>query len=280
MAVEETTIKYGEESARQIIRRWKLGVGARAGANPSMGHVDHKPRRAIILIHGGAWRDPNNTCNDFQGFVNTWAGITDYDGLVAYSIDYKLSSEVGGTYPSVVLDVFKALEIIHKDFRAINGTDDVEYTLCGHSVGCTFITQIMEYEKYVGANQRPAIMDHIRKCVFLDGIYCIRELNDEYPEYAFFIEEQFGNMQVALAECNSVGNSVQAISVRELYRKLNEIVIVHSTEDELLSLRQPQMFHTWLVDVCAVDQSTLRTHYAAYGRHNDVYENAAVAVLI
>lgn len=258
MVVEVSYIKYGNESVRQVIKRSNIDNVNSSGNVP----------KVIILIHGGAWRDVNNTCNDFDKFVEKW----DNDGqnLLVYSIDYKVSSEQGGKFPQVVIEVLKALEIINNDIiNNLNiGKNNYNVTLVGHSVGCTFITQIMEYENFYSLNKL-SIIEHINSLVFLEGIYDMKLLHEEYPDYDFFVIEEFENVESAIKECNNIGIDEKVIR----YTTMDSIIIVHSHNDELLSLKQPQRMVEWLKNKCNVTNDKLNVHYGDFGLHNEVYEN-------
>lgn len=260
MTLTTALLAYGAASERQIIKKYSRG-------NENQGHdkptLVHTPRKVgIIAIHGGAWRDPNNTCNDFDKFAEIWLGKNNGDVVCVYSLDYKLSSEEGGMFPYIMDDIFKSMKIIKDD----SAGDVDEFIICGHSVGCTFITQLLE------SNGGDDSKLNITKAVFLDGIYDIKNMLEEYPSYEFFVVEEFGDVSKAVKECNAI---TRGDGVPDVYKELREITVVHSLEDELLSVQQPTAFVEWLrhSGVC------VETQYGHYGLHNDVYVNPAVAKL-
>lgn len=282
MKVSTSTLKYGYESSRQVIKKYQI-PGSRAVSTTFC-----RPRR-LILIHGGAWRDPNNTCADFDDFVEFFSELNregDESGeITVYSIDYDLSSEQRGRFPDVLIEVLKALDAICKDS---GGGNSEEFCICGHSVGCTFITQILEYVHVLESAGVPASnfadlkLPKISKAVLLDGIFDIRAMLEEYPSYGFFVAEEFGDEQTAIELCNSVGKvgsgGGPSPGFPAAYKTLKKIVVVHSYEDELLSVRQPDGFLRWLESNGVVN--TIEKVYADFGKHNDVYVNERVAELI
>lgn len=238
-----------------------------------------KTNKCLILIHGGAWRDPNNTCDDFDDFVSEWRKYSAISNFRVYSIDYKLSSEKNAQFPDLVLDILKAVNTIKVDFEEDSDEDSFEYILCGHSVGSTIITQILEFKdilKNDGLNFEIEI-PFFSKVILLDGIYNITLLLEEYPDYEFFITEHFGNSEKGKQSCNSI-SSGKKLSEESLggWYFLQKIIIVQSTKDELLSTKQSKNMEQWLRNYeCNVDSI-----YEDFGAHNNVYRNPKVAKLI
>lgn len=235
--------------------------------------------KCLILIHGGAWRDPNNTCDDFDDFVSEWRGYSVINHWKVYSIDYKLYHEKNALFPNLLLDILRAVSLIKADCEKNNDDDTYEYILCGHSVGSTIITQIIEYKDILGNEGLDFEIDlpSFSKAILLDGIYDITLLLEEYPDYEFFIMEHFGSSEKGKNSCNSI-TSDKDLSEESYYGwyALQNIVIVHSTKDELLSLKQPRRMEQWLRNLdCTVDSI-----YEDFGAHNDVYRSPKVAKLI
>ena len=273
MAIDARILKYGEESPRQVVKKYHIS-GSRVA---SCGQ-----RASLIMIHGGAWRDPNNTCADFDRFAEYFDGFNNNAGgeVVMYSIDYDLSSEQRGRFPDVIVEVLKALDTIRRDAGAAD-----KFCVCGHSVGCTFITQIFEYATILEAAGAPPALQaavaglklpNITRAVFLDGIYDVGALLEEYPSYAFFVRDEFGDEKRAALLCNSVGK----YGCPSVYGALKRVLVVHSYRDELLSIRQPDTFVRWLQAGDGVCSGRLEKVYADFGQHNDVYVNKTVAELI
>lgn len=272
MAIDAKILKYGDESARQVVKKYHI-TSSRA---PSCGR-----RANLVMIHGGAWRDPNNTCADFDQFAEYFDEFCNNAGgeVVVYSVDYELSSEQRGRFPDVIVEVLRALDTVRRD-----AGDAADFCVCGHSVGCTFITQLFEHARILEAADAPPALraaaaelqlPRITRAVFLDGIYDIAALLQEYPSYAFFVRDEFGTEQRAVELCNSVGRP----GCPPVYATLERVLVVHSRGDELLSLRQPDTFVRWL-DAAGVASGRVEKVYADFGLHNHVYVNKTVAELV
>lgn len=301
LAVETEILSYGEHTQRERIKRYLI-----PGERPIY--------RGVIAIHGGAWRDPNNTCSDFDEYVQKWAEMNDIEegrkrglGMVVYSVDYKLSSE-RGVFPQIVFDIMGALEVIKGDSRQFwaeeedggnvssyndnnnnndNNNDnechgdpqskELDFTIVGHSVGCTIITQILEIDS-VRCGNDIGLLPLISRAVFLDGIYNVASMLSEYPEYEFFILEEFGSIENS-KRCNSITQGCVCISplVLQKWQQLQDILIIHSSRDELLSFKQADEFRDWLK---ANGLYQFQCIYKDFGMHNNVYVNPEVAAVV
>lgn len=133
-----------------------------------------KQKNVIVFIHGGAWRDPMNTCNDTDTIVEHLNTITSsattttsspkdskspgqghrqgnndnaamtqnrFDNF--YSIDYRLAPQ--HRFPEHLLDVVSGLLKISQLVELQLQTDlEVKYSIVGHSVGATLILQLLD----------------------------------------------------------------------------------------------------------------------------------------
>lgn len=268
MTVETKLVRYADDSRLQIYKYYEI--------KNNTGSESQGPKVInVVFIHGGAWRDPNNTCEDFDKIVEYWDGFNETQkSIKVYSIDYRLSQENGGPFPGSLHDVLKALNEIKKTF----GTNNDDIIMIGHSVGCTFMTQILEYKdilKKLGQEKEASSYDipTIRKVVFMDGIYNIKEMLNEYPAYDFFVKEEFETVENGIKFCNSVGTS----SFPERYNDIEQIIILHSNQDELLSLKQPKKFIEWLENN---NINVDKVIYGDFGEHNNVYQCEKVASLV
>ncbi|QPG76025.1 hypothetical protein FOA43_003411 [Brettanomyces nanus] len=157
----------------------------------------------------------------------------------------------------------------------------MQITLCGHSAGCTLITQILEREHTLsqfGVREIGPIPS-IQRAIFLDGIYNVTSLVEQYPDYCGFIHEAFGdNME----RCNIISSGKQDKDlVKHIYGQLDKITVIHSIWDELISLKQPEEFINWLLE-CGVDERlvTEGCYFDSFGKHNDVYQSKKVAHIL
>lgn len=284
MVIQTEFLKYGNGLSRQIIKKYSISP------TDNIGH-SYLEKKRFILIHGGAWRDPNNTCADFDKFVEYWNQLVDDDAdrgnkhdIIIYSIDYQLSSDI--QFPVILIEVLKALEVINLDsFDNEDDCENIQFCIVGHSVGSTFITQIFEYEKIL--NKSTGTMGSykyklpiINKAIFMDGIYNIQLMLEEYPQYDFFVNEEFGSVDNGIQLCNSVGKNDNMFP--KAYKELKNIIILHSLNDELLSLKQPDNFKNWLEfnGVKKNGKEIIDVIYDDFGEHNEVYQNENVAKIL
>ena len=85
-------------------------------------------RPAILAIHGGAWKEGT------KDWGNQIAKELCPFGYVVFSIDYRLSSEPGGTWPAQIEDVQKALRHIRSN-AALFRIDPARIASLGVSAG-------------------------------------------------------------------------------------------------------------------------------------------------
>lgn len=209
-------------------------------------HFDRSGKSVLVLIHGGAWRDVNNTMDDFDKWGEY---LKEYD---IFSLDYRLAPEF--QHPCQLEDVISALNLITK-------TTEAPITLCGHSVGATLICQLIELGKFYNS---------IKSVILMDGIYSMKDLLNRYPSYEGFVVEEFGNLENTYLSM-AIDKNISA----EMYKGL-QIKIVYSNQDELLSWETSEYFINWLKESC-IEVETLK---GDFGVHNDVYESLHVADLI
>lgn len=203
-------------------------------------HAPNSEKIPLIFIHGGAWKDPRNTDNDsgeLFGFLP--------DDIPLFSIDYRLTPEV--KYPKHNNDVLSAI-------RFILGAHPYEkIKLAGHSAGATIILSILG-----------ELGDVVDEVFLLDGIFDLSELVDEYPSYREFVSEAHDNYQ-----------SINALNL-QIYKSDIKFSIIHSYQDELLSLRQTK----WLIKQLEESQRAYTLTVGNFGEHEEVYRNKKVADII
>lgn len=284
MTISTSILRYGNKDlSRQIIKKHVI-----TSSGQLTSHINKE--RYYILIHGGAWRDPNNTCSDFDQFATLFnnAFIKENERIIFYSIDYELSNNKYGKFPEVLEECLKCLNVIHEDSKMNNQveTKDIEFCIVGHSVGSTLITQIIEYENIfnlMNIEIDNIILPKINKAIFLDGIYNIGLLLNEYPDYEFFVVDEFGSRDNAIKYCNCISNgnnhNIRYDDIIQQYNKLDKILVVHSLTDELLSLKQPENFLNWLVKN-GINRNKVENIYKNFGKHNNVYISEEVAKII
>lgn len=212
---------------------------------------------ALVFIHGGAWIDPNNTPNDFESLCKKMLAMDGGEHLGMYGIEYRLSP--GVKHPTHLYDVVENLYRLVEE----KGIDSIQ--LVGHSVGATLAWQVATCsgDQHLGnENRLRAVQSKLRAVWLLDGIYSVDQLLQEYPTYNYFVSQAF-----------EPSNQFEEPS--ESIKKMGDIEVhlVHSYQDELLSLRQTQY-------MCGLLQRH-RLPFTLYlddlGMHNQVYSNAKLA---
>jgi acetyl esterase/lipase len=92
-------------------------------------------RPAILAIHGGAWRGGD------KGWGETIAAELCPFGYVVFSVNYRLSSDAGGTWPVQINDVQKALRFVRAN-AARFGIDPDRIASLGMSAGGHLATMV------------------------------------------------------------------------------------------------------------------------------------------
>ncbi|KAI5954387.1 BNA7 [Candida jiufengensis] len=192
-----------------------------------------------IYIHGGAWRDPSNTYDELESVAKKNQNST------FIGINYRLSPEI--KHPQHYNDVYDSLVYIKKHFKLGN------INLLGYSVGATLILQIIQNLNNLSS---PILFKSIK---FLDGIYDIKQLIEEYPHYGFFIDEAFQNLEIAI-------DSVSLIRP-PIISKNTSIIICQSLQDDLLSINQTNL----LVSYFARYKIPFTLLTGNWGIHDDIY---------
>ncbi|AGO12665.1 AaceriADR190Wp [[Ashbya] aceris (nom. inval.)] len=221
-------------------------------------------QEAIIYLHGGAWIDVRNSPRDFTELA---AMVGEGAPVVSqYAVTYRLSPAV--KHP---LHLSDCIEHIH---RLILEKGIKKLHLVGHSVGATLCWQILTAlpgdKRYPGGDELTAKLGMIRSVlnhVFLaDGIYSIRALLAEYPDYDYFVSKAF----------NSVDDFEDASGSAERIYTGATLHILHSYKDELLTLKQTGH----LITALATHQIPYKLYVDALGLHEEVYKNKKVAAYI
>lgn len=212
-------------------------------------------KKSIVFIHGGAWRDPRNTYDDFAELVENLPSNVNY-----ISLNYRLSPSV--KHPTHLLDVVYALSYLQKEL-GIKRT-----LLVGHSVGATLILQLLTYKALLGEKAIPLTVE-LENLYFIDGIYNIPDLLEEYPSYLLFVNEAFASEKDYEGATSITGPSQFDLN----YVSVN---IVQSLEDELLSERQLTVFALFL-KAKGIQYTDRRGHW---GKHEEVYRRREIAEFV
>lgn len=223
-------------------------------------HNGEDDKNVLIAIHGGAWRDPNNTSKDFDIFASEF-------NCHFYSIDYRLSPE--NIHPTQLNDVTLAINQIINSLNLNSNNSDVKITLIGHSVGSTLICQYLE----------AGTANNIDRVILLDGIYSIKDLINRYPDYESFVLEEFTHLNVAF-KANLIDDKINANEeyhqkIKDIYKGI-DIHVVYSDQDELLDWGTSKIFIDWL-EGAHIEVKLLR---GEFGVHENVYTDHHVSSYI
>lgn len=214
-------------------------------------------------------------------------------------INYRLSPEVH--HPLHIIDIAKALLYIriHFELQKIH--------IMGFSVGATMILQLfqlpdiikdgvsalkesgysnelIEVKEFLNGGF-PQLRDILKEnrlqfhsVKFLDGIYDVDALIEEYPSYESFVKEAYPSLDVA-KRAISVKNDM--LTKHKLMHcgfitQETKLSIVQSLEDDLLSMRQSLLLFSALTN-----NSTPVTFITGnWGKHDDVYGDKRADIFI
>ncbi|CUM57362.1 unnamed protein product [Debaryomyces tyrocola] len=266
---------------------------------------DKSNDETLLLIHGGAWRDPNNTYNDFKDMVshiqkNQYAAKYN---LIA--INYRLSPEV--KHPFHLWDVLEGLQFLVQNYNIH------KILIAGHSVGATLMLQLLDYNRILDTGFRILVEDlkadkkptetglhvplkeertlmneameklQLRTFCFIDGIYDIVQLISEYGgPYESFVNNAFSSPE-QYAEATQLSSSTIDIRIpfghnKHMANVRNELnlLILQSNQDELLSMRQTNLFIEYLTR----KDLNFKPFVGEWGDHEHVYRHEDVANIV
>ncbi|KAM4056085.1 alpha/beta hydrolase fold domain-containing protein [Hirsutella rhossiliensis] len=242
-------------------------------------HKAPAPQHApwIVFIHGGAWRDPRNTLDDFAPSIAHLLGAPIRAPIRAFaSIDYRLSPSDAypqhpadtpeperrtARHPDHVADVAAALRLLAAEHRLA----DDGYVLVGHSAGATLALQLL-----MGGHDGGPPVPLPAAIVAISGIYDLVGINARRAgSYAAFISAAFGpegdgdGWRAASPACFSG-------SFRDRWPGNNRLALLaHSPDDSLVDAAETDAMAAKLaadgVDVSVVKDLT--------GEHNFVWQD-------
>ncbi|CAI4057611.1 hypothetical protein SUVZ_02G5360 [Saccharomyces uvarum] len=233
--------------------------------------VSESTRETVIYIHGGAWNDPDNTPNDFNQLANVIKSMDVEPAICQYSIEYRLSPEI--------INPMNLYDVVANITRLVEEKGLTNLNMVGHSVGATFIWQMLSVLKDTREEmnevqlQTLKLLQAVKRVFLLDGIYSLKELLEEYPQYNSFTKLAFPEgIQLYEEEPLRVMSYVsEALSHLDI-----DMHMVHSYRDELLSLRQTNS----LISCLQNHQAKFKLYLDDLGSHNDVYKSDKVAKYI
>ncbi|ORY90834.1 Alpha/Beta hydrolase protein [Leucosporidium creatinivorum] len=196
----------------------------------------------LVFIHGGAWRSESK-----EDFTQTlMPSLVRSTSLPLACLEYRLAPT--SPHPAQALDSLSGLSLLTSPslLPLENGSprwDRNSIYLIGHSAGA-FIALSLVLRPPKGSRLDGAVEREVRRAVkgvvCVDGIYDLPSLLEEYPAYDSFVNDAFGLEPSYLAQ-ESPARWELVDEEGEGEREL-KILVLHSKEDELLSLRQPEMF--------------------------------------
>lgn len=253
--------------------------------------------KSLVFVHGGAWRDPSNTFDDFDVWAKSTSKMkADYN---LFGINYRLSPEY--EHPVHLWDFASALSFLMREYN-VN-----EIVLVGHSVGATLCLQLLNFKQIIEGSRSAHLSDNelanrfatleqissmeaylqklsLKRIVLLDGIYHIPKLIEEYgPSYKSFVDAAFSS-DLSYTEALQTSSSTISIMNSPFYCYLSRfndkdsplINIYQSLQDELLSPLQLNLLAEYF-DSNGVKYS-LNT--GDWGKHEEVYKNIELLNLI
>ena len=168
-------------------------------------------KRLLVFVHGGAW--VSSSKSDFSKLGLHFQS----KNIETVVIDYRITLDNNSVrYPDHLDDVMDALEYISKTWK------NKEIVLMGHSCGVHLIGSALK-EMNLG----------VYKIIYCEGIYSVADLSQRYPTYnKWFLDKVFKNID------KSEWESKLNVSLEPM----NNYILLHSTEDELISLEHMEWF--------------------------------------
>ncbi|KAL4813699.1 Alpha/Beta hydrolase protein [Aspergillus spinulosporus] len=255
-------------------------------------NTDNESGYWVILIHGGAWRDPTQTSTSYLAPTLSILSSSESKspnsqsqhirGLA--SISYRLSPHPShpqdasttmeshlrsAKHPEHINDIQLALSFLQKKYRF-----GKRYILVGHSCGATLAFQAVMASLSVQGREGP-VNGYIAPLAILGmaGIYNLRLLRDSHRDisaYQEFIEGAFGaDEKVWDAASPGVVRGEDGV---EGWKEGRVVVLAHSKEDELCDMEQSERMKEFLERWKGNDQKRLVQFLVTKGRHDEAWE--------
>ncbi|KAL2872102.1 arylformamidase [Aspergillus lucknowensis] len=275
------TLRYGEHDLQTI-----------TVAYPALPlHADTDDRLWVILIHGGAWRDPTQTAASYLTpaltILQNTTPAPPIKGIA--SISYRLSLHPShpqdpkkesrttlraAKHPDHLSDIQSALSFLEAKYKI-----GCRYLLSGHSCGATLAFQCVMGSFFSSQRKRnlngEAGYAAPLAILGMAGIYDLRLLRNSHKHisaYQEFIEGAFGSEEgVWDAASPGVVRSVDGVEGWEGGRL---VVLAHSQEDSLCDTAQSDKMRdflgTWEKDT---SQGKREAHFLSIvGEHDEAWE--------
>ncbi|KAE8394355.1 Alpha/Beta hydrolase protein [Aspergillus alliaceus] len=242
----------------------------------------------IILIHGGAWRDPDITSLNFANPAEsllasspTYAHTQRHIAAFA-SISYRLSPTPnnpqnplstnpreyrGSKHPDHINDVQSALAFLQREY----GFGE-QYILVGHSCGGTLAFQSVMGRFSAGVSHGPVAV------LSLSGIYDLKLLRDTFKGISVYqdIGEGAFGADEAIWDAVSPAVVLGKDGVEGGWGSGRLAVLAYSSEDSLVDAKQWEVMRTALLDRWVKEQSPAQKRsvemLSLKGQHDECWE--------
>lgn len=232
-------------------------------------HYNSANQKNVVFIHGGGWRDPNNTVDDFAQMIEYIHSKA--PELNLFSINYRLSPKV--KHPCHLVDVISALQWLNSHYGIVSTS------LVGHSVGATLCLQLLNYKQLLAeeANNTPDLLKvKLEKVFLLDGIFDVVKLVEEYgAPYEEFINSAFISKEHYKRAIQLSNEKFHVPGYATDFEA--QLYIVYSLDDELISPKQHQLLEEHYSRYFNVSLPVLSGHW---GHHEQMYRSDEVSQVI
>ncbi|KAK7413431.1 Kynurenine formamidase [Neonectria punicea] len=233
----------------------------------------------IIYIHGGAWRDPRRTADDFwasikqitssdetttsniQGFVSIDYRLSSYPEFSQDPAETKSSDLRDAKHPDHIQDVWSALDFLHTKYQVSDN-----YVLIGHSAGATLALQLLMGGSVLDGRPQPRVPLPVA-IIGISGIFDLVKINARHDgQYAGFISAAFGDDEAGWV---SASPAQFKASFKENWPNRKLTILAWSPEDSLVD--EPE-----IDDMAAklrLDGVNLKVSKDLTGDHDDVWKN-------
>ncbi len=178
-------------------------------------------------------------------------------------------------HPTHIIDVFRCLLFLLYVDGPPTGERQSQVYLAGHSCGAHILSFILAglpgLHSHLSKHEVsviPTLQSLITGYVFLDGIYDLEDLVNEYPSYASFVEKAFGGSEAWAA------GSVKHLRLEQPQQQL---LVAHSRDDDLLTTRQSR---NWFELLKAEGANVKWDDETLHGKHDECLQNEGLGKLL
>ncbi|GAA94442.1 uncharacterized protein L969DRAFT_80197 [Mixia osmundae IAM 14324] len=206
-------------------------------------------RSLLIFLHGGAWLSGDKS-EHAEHLVPNLLQATHGRCCVAvpnYRLSYRNAEQANedAKHPEHTLDIIAAIDYLCADrVASVEQNEQLwdrhRVIVIGHSCGAFIAASLAmqpphDFHSFFDATH---VRHRIKAWILVEGIFDLASLLEEYPSYIYFVERPFGQLRKEISP-----------SHWQLAREQTRMLLLHSRDDELLSLRQPQGFNLHLASL-------------------------------